>query len=205
MTSHQCQQRRICWLILLFGIISISCNLFSSGITTQPLTVTQAVLPFQTTQSVEVISTSSETNDLDLTSTPSALTQPGTVLNDGETWYVNGWSLTVKNFTYKTLSQVEFVLQNNTDRAVLFPGTYDDIKLVSDGGDDFSCIYEFGPGQSEIRPHEQVKWITDFGTDAPGCHYDRDISPSARKLTLTVGNLSDVIINAKWQAEIPRP
>jgi len=141
--------------------------------------------------------------------TPILLTPPGSVLRDGETWYADGWSLTVSNFTYKTLSAVRFKLRNLTNRTVLFPGTWKDLRVTSDVGENFACLKGDFPGQIEINAGAEVKWELDFSypSGTPGCelYTSHAISPQARVLTLIVKDFSGVIEFAQWQTEIPRP
>ncbi len=150
------------------------------------------------------------------TLTPVSPTVPGTTLKNGETWYVEGWSLTVSNFTYKTLNSIHFILRNRTGRTVLFPEIDPrKFKIVSDADDElYAC--RRGPSwpviaQTELSPGEKIEWDwgfypLDYWGSIGTCHegYPR-FSPDAKTLTLIIENIADVIVNARWQTEIPRP
>jgi tetratricopeptide (TPR) repeat protein len=145
--------------------------------------------------------------------TPISTTALDTILKDGETWYAEGWSLTVSNFTYKTLNAVQFVLQNWSDKTILFPvidgGQF---TITTDTGEKFQPCYFYAwnqqpnyvVDQTELEPGERLEWTWEFRNRDRGCE-TREYSSAARILVLTVKNLADVIINARWQTEIPRP
>lgn len=147
--------------------------------------------------------------------TPIPTTAPDTVLKDGETWYVEGWSLTVSNFTYKTLESVHFTLRNRSERAVLFPSfSSGKFRVISDAGDELvPCeprslglrdLPAGDIGQTELLPNKMLEWDWRFRRyDGNAC--SGGYSSNAKTLTLIVENLADVFVNARWQTEIPRP
>ena len=88
-------------------------------------------------------------------------------------------------------------------------------KIVSDGDDElYAC--RWGPSwpviaQTELSPGEKIEWDwgfypLDYWGSIGTCHegYPR-FSPDAKTLTLIIENIADVIVNARWQTEIPRP
>lgn len=149
--------------------------------------------------------------------TPGPVTNAGTVLHDGETWYVPGWSLTVSNFTWEDFQNPKFALTNNTGRTVLYAGS-ENFKIQSDVDEQwYPCGYDsyhnyagagmvLNLGQQRIAQSGKLEWTWQFGLLDAGndCYYPM-FSPNARTLTLTVVTLGNFIKNARWQADIPRP
>lgn len=142
--------------------------------------------------------------------TPIPMTAPGSVLKNGETWYTERWSLAVSNFTYKTLDAVRFALRNRTGQTVLLPGVdAKKVRIVPDIGEDLYPCYAGAFGhiwrsldQQEVAAGKTLEWEWAFH---PGCEFRDAFPPEARTLTLIVENIADVITNARWQTEIPRP
>ena len=189
------------------GKVTIVVSLGSIPPTASPIpTATPTVTPILPTANSTV-------TPIPPTATPILPTIPGTVLRDGETWYADGWSLTVSNFTYKTTHKIKFTIRNRIGRLVLFPFKINEFKLTSDAGDEIAYPNGCAGGnpfdqQIEIPADGTYEWNAGFtpSTSNPsGCYSGSpaDFSPQARRLTLSI-NISDIIKDAKWETEIPR-
>ncbi len=144
-------------------------------------------------------------------------------LNNGDTWVNDGWALSVSNFTYETFHTIHFTLENRTDRNVRFPAfSTDQFRITSDAGDTFAPCSIRGSGwyntvwntkgPLEIAAGESIAWEWKFYRYDPqhrACDTYSQSAPTfasdAHTLTLTVENLGDTIVNARWSATIPRP
>ena len=146
------------------------------------------------------------------------------MLHDGETWYAKGWSLTVSNFAYDTFGSgdgkgIHFVFLNLTGRKVLFQGSAK-MKLLSDANDKYiPCVPvsayrgyssnatfpDIQQGNIVVGAKLEWTWPFMFYPDPDGWCIDQLPAPQARKLTLIVDAIGDVIKNARWETDIPRP
>ncbi len=152
-----------------------------------------------------------------------ATTPPGSVLQNGETWYANGWGLTVNDFTYDAFHHVSFILHNYSGRTVIFPEiSTQGFRIVSDAGETYApCSIKgigwyntqwHSIGQNEIEANGTYAWEWEFypyDVEHKECRLyaqsEASFSSNTRTLTLTVENIADRIVDARWQVEIPRP
>lgn len=162
--------------------------------------------------------------------TPQATTVPGSVLSSGETWYDGagdgaGWSLTVDNFSYEAFHTPRFTLRNHTGRTVVFPEfSTRSFRIVSDAGETFApCTIKGGGsgwyntwwstmGQTKIEAGGSLSWQWTFhpyDPDHRACdsysHSTPPVSSEARTLTLVVEDIANMMTDARWRVEIPRP
>jgi hypothetical protein len=155
---------------------------------------------------------------------PSATTVPGTLLAPGDPWHVAEWSLTVSDFGYKTFhKKMRFTLHNRSGRTVIFPAfSADQFRIEADTGETYAPCSIRGSGwfntwwrtfdQKEIAAGEEMTWHLQFHPYDPehrACdsfsQSKPELPPEADTLTLTVENIGDIITNARWETEIPRP
>lgn len=148
--------------------------------------------------------------------TPIPPTEAGAILRDGETWYGNGWTLTVNNFSYDNLKPT-FRLQNNSGRVVLLPSARgDNFTMEADTGESYApCIKVDNwtwriptMPQKEYLAGATYEWSWGFAYSLKGNPCQEPFGrfgDTTRSLTLTVKDIAGVIVNARWQADVPRP
>lgn len=157
------------------------------------------------------------------TARPSATASPTSVpatptpalpiaLENGQTFEDNGWSLTVSNFTYKTLRDVQFALTNNTGHLALIPGTFDG-RIVADTGrlEAVVCFPtqprdQFPQQEIELDAGSTVEFTIDFSDmSAWSKCYGPVFEPDTRGLFLVINDLGGIFREVHWYTEIPRP
>lgn len=147
----------------------------------------------------------------------------GTALTNNQSWKNGPWSLTVSQFTYDSFANVRFSLRNNSGRTIIVPEfSASQFQIVADSGEIFAPCSIKGDGWfntwwqdyggTELEDGETFEWEWTFHPYDPehrACNAYSNSQPplpaDAHTLTLVVTSIGDMITDARWQLEIPRP
>ena len=147
----------------------------------------------------------------------------GTALANNQSWKNGPWSLTVSEFTYDSFATIRFSLRNNSGRTIIVPEfSASQFQIVADSGEIFAPCSIKGDGWfntwwqdyggTELEDDETFEWEWTFHPYDPehrACNTYSNSQPplpaDAHTLTLVVTSIGDMITDARWQLEIPRP
>jgi hypothetical protein len=151
------------------------------------------------------------------TATPTTIptdTPPGSILEEGQTWYQNGLALTAKDFCTIDCLPLQFtatfILESFLDHDILIPElSGEDVVLTFNTGevwypwqDPSHPVKSSLPSQG-LAPRTPLKWTWDFRLSYHFGH-TKPIGNQTRSFTLVIERLGDRILEATWAGDIPR-